>query len=29
MKEMIENTKDRGIIKSYFKIKDDQKPGSL
>jgi len=29
MKEMIENRKDRGIIKSDFKIKGDQKPGSL
>jgi len=29
MKEMIENRKDRGIIKSDFKINGDQKPGSL
>jgi len=29
MKEMIENRKDRGIIKSDFKTKGDQKPGSL
>jgi len=29
MKEMIENRKDCGIIKSDFKIKGNQKPGSL
>jgi len=29
MKEMIENRKDRGIIKSDFKIKGDQKLGFL
>jgi len=29
MKEMLENRKDHGIIKSDFKINGDQKPGSL